>query len=743
MNKENVAPKKKRRKKKKKPMSKGLTVFLTVFLIFFMVGVVTCGWIAIDVFTDIGLINVGKHDIKNDVAGVDYIDLDAYIANQSKTTIIYAYDSDNKEVELARLHGAENREWVDLENVCKDLQNAVVALEDKRFPKHHGVDWIRTIGVIVEYNFSQGGSTITQQLIKNLTGENNRTFVRKYKEIKNALKLEQHYDKNQILEAYLNTIYLDMGCYGVKTAAEYYFDKDVDELTLMESAILASITNAPRKYNPIINYDNNRERATECLDKMKECGYINQAEYDAALAEDVKFIGDTGPRKDDEEDTDPALVETEYNSYYVDYIIDSLIRDFRRQYGDTEAEAWRRVFYGGLRVYAAVDTRIQGIMDEVYENREGFPKEEDTPENPAIQSAMVIMDYEGRVVGTVGRFGKKTGNRTLNIGTSSPRQPGSSIKPLSAYAPAIDTGYFYWSSYIPNYGIELNDGTIWPTNFGGVTGDPNDLKNLPQAIAPSLNTVPARIVQTLGLDTSFSYLRDRFHLTTLDDPKDRSYSPLATGGLTNGATVLEMTNAFTTFGNGGLYYEPWCYYKVTNAAGTEILLQPDRVGEQVIKRGTADVMNHLLQCVVSYPNGTGHRFPVNGFTTFSKSGTSSSNNDKWIIGGSPYYVCGVWTGYEIPKSIPIWKYPGNGNPAGALYKTVMDRVHEGLEPKEFTFSDDCVRRSYCTRTGLLAGRYCPTAVGWYTVDSLPSVCTVCGGGGAPVDPEDPPDIPEF
>ena len=455
MNKENTSPaKNKRRKKKKKPLNRGLTVFLTAFLMVFMIGVLTAGIIVIDIFSDVGLINIG-HNPENDIAGVDYIDLNNYIANQSQTTIIYGYDADGNEVEIARLHGHENREWVDLEDVCQDLQDAVVALEDKRFPTHNGVDWIRTIGVVVKYSFSQGGSTLTQQLIKNLTGENAGTFVRKYKEIKNALALEQHFDKDEILEAYLNTIYLDMGCYGIKTGAEYYFNKDVSELTLMESAILASITKAPRGYNPIVNYEKNRERAIGCLDYMIAEGYITQEEYDAALAEEVIFYGDDRDREEEYVDKEDVMVTTEYNSYYVDLVIETLIDDLRAQYGYTESEAFSKVYYGGLKVYAALDIDIQDEIEYVYENRITFPKEADTETNPAIQSSMVILDYEGRIVATAGRLGQKIGDRTLNIGTSSPRQPGSTIKPLSAYAPAIELNYYTWSSYIPNYGIAV------------------------------------------------------------------------------------------------------------------------------------------------------------------------------------------------------------------------------------------------------------------------------------------------
>ncbi|MBO5395688.1 MAG: transglycosylase domain-containing protein [Clostridia bacterium] len=744
MNKENTSPaKNKRRKKKKKPLSRGLTAFLTAFLMVFMIGVLTAGIIVIDIFSDIGLINIG-HNPEKDIAGVDYIDLDNYIANQSQTTIIYGYDADGNEIEIARLHGQENREWVDLEEVCQDLQDAVVALEDKRFPTHKGVDWIRTIGVVVKYSFSQGGSTLTQQLIKNLTGENAGTFVRKYKEIKNALALEQHFDKDEILEAYLNTIYLDMGCYGIKTGAEYYFNKDVSDLTLMESAILASITKAPRGFNPIVNYENNRARATECLNYMLEQGYITKEEFDAALAEEVIFYGDDREREEEYVDEEDVMITTEYNSYYVDLVIETLIDDLREQYGYTESEAFRKVYYGGLKVYAALDMDIQDEIEYVYENRITFPKEADTEENPAIQSSMVILDYEGRIVATAGRLGQKTGDRTLNIGTTSPRQPGSTIKPLSAYAPAIELNYYTWSSYIPNYGIAVRgEDKPWPTNYGGVAGSIDDLKNLPQAIAPSLNTIPARIIDALTPTTSYRFLRDRFKISTLVEG-DADYAPLAIGAMNYGLTCLDMAAAYVTFGNGGLYYEPWCYYKVTNAAGDEVILEPNREGEQVISSGTADVMLQLLKCVVTYPNGTGGAYAVSGQENWAKSGTTSDNKDKWFCGGTGYYVGCAWTGFEKVQKAINTSYYGQ-NPAGKVYKEVMTRIHDGLEYKGFEMGDEVVRRSYCTGTGLLASANCPSSTGWYKVSFLPGVCKGCSGRPSTGEDIGDPgyDIPDF
>lgn len=728
----NTAGAKNRKRKKRKGLSNTATAVFTGLLTLFMIGVITAGSVAITVFRDVGLFDIAGKDYSDEIAGVDYIDLENYITNQQKTTIIYAYNEKGDLIEDTRLYGSQNRVAVKLENVSPYITKAVVALEDKRFNEHHGVDWIRTIGSVY-YDLTggkmQGGSTITQQLIKNLTGDNKVMFVRKYKEIKNALALERHFSKDEILEAYLNTIYLDMGQYGIKTGAEYYFGKDVKDLTLMESAMLVSITQAPRGNNPIINPENNRERAEMCLAYMLEQGKISQAEYDAALKEEVQLVGKkaSSAPNDAGEEQEISVSTTEYQSYYTDFIIDTVIEDFMTKYGMTKNEAWRKVYFGGLRIYSAVDVSIQSQMEDVYYNRITFPYEEDTEDDPAIQSAMTIMNYEGRVVGIVGRLGEKKGNRVLNIAADCPRQPGSSIKPLSVYTPAIELNCYTWSSYLANYGLmelTLDNVHPWPSNYGGNYGNPSQLVNLQQAIAPSYNTVPARIVYTLTPQRCYSFLRDKFHISTLI-PDDANYASMTIGAMNYGVTTLDMAAAYATFGNGGVYYKPWCYYRVTDADGN-ILLEPDRDGEQVISAGTADVMNHLMQTVVT--SGTCTSFYVNGFTSFAKSGTTSDNFDKWIVGGTPYYVCATWSGFEINTEININFY--GSNPSGKIYKEVMDRIHKGLASKDFTFSGDAVRRTFCTRTGQLASENCTScSTGWYKIDYMPKICTQCSGGG--------------
>ena len=766
----NITKKRKRRRRKQHRVASTIMTFLlSVFLI---IGLTGC-MVVFTVFQDIGLLDsfystLGIHtaSANDDIAGVDYIDLNELIQNQSQTTIIYALNNEGNEIEIARLHGTENRIWVSLNETSEHLQNAYIALEDFRFKEHQGVDWVRTIGGVVLSGFKQGGSSITQQLIKNLTGENGRTFIRKYNEIKNALKLEQHFSKDTILEAYMNTLYLDMGCYGVKTGAEYYFDKDPADLTIMESAILASITNAPRKYNPLINFENNRSRAIGCLEYMLEYELISQEEFDAALEENVQFSDGTSvyshlglteltePEENDElvdnedakENEDEDLSEDEsveivyvdehnpeYQSYYIDLIIDMLIEDFQTAQGLSYEDAWKKVYYGGLKVYAAVDLDVQYEMEEVYYNRVTFPYESNTAENPGIQSAMTVMGYDGRIVGIVGKLDPKVGNRTLNIAASSPRQPGSSIKPLSAYAPAIELNYFYWSSYIPNYGIEIpSEEDVWPQNYGGSKGSPDDLRNLMEAIAPSLNTIPARIVQTITPATCYTFLKDRFHISTLTSG-DADYAPLAVGSMNQGVTTLEMAAAYAVFGNGGYYFTPYSYYKVTNASGSEVYFDnTNPIGEQVMSEGSAYVMNKLLQTVVNSYIGTGYGYDIdNGYYTipsYAKSGTTTDNNDKWYACGTPYYVCAAWVGYEYPKEIDT-DYFGL-YPAAKVVQEVMNRIHKGLDYKEFEETDEAVQRTFCTNSGRLATSSCySTDVGWYKVSNIPSYCTSCTGWG--------------
>lgn len=698
-------------------------------------GIVFCAAVLVGL---ISVSTVGLYVLKNMadfVNGDVAIDLDEYKVNQSQTTILYTVDDNGNEIELTRLHGEENRIWVDLDEMPQDLQDAFIALEDERFDTHMGVDWKRTIAVaIIPSKKGEGGSTITQQLIKNLTGERDVTYIRKFNEIKNALNLEKHYSKETILEAYLNTLYLDAGCYGVQTASEYYFGKDVDELTLAECACIAAITQEPRGNNPIINPEDNEARRNYALRCMLEQEYITQEEYEEALEYDFVFTTDDDYVPDDTDEATDDMIEVDENnvgqtqekdevqSYYVDYVIEEVIADLMDAYSYSYNEAWRLVYYGGLKIHVAIDTDIQNTIEDIYYNREGFPDAVNSY-GEQVQSSMVIMDYTGRVVAIMGQAGEKTGARSLNIATDSRRQPGSAIKPLSVYSLAIDSNMYTWSyPKVNNYGI-IVDGDRWPLNYGGDPGSEDSYETLQQALAPSHNTVPAQLVQKLGIDRCYNWLQDSFNFTSLEE-EDKNYSSLAVGGMEHGVYGIEMCAAYTTFGNGGVYYEPYCYYTVTNSSGSVVYLTHNDSGEQVMDTGTADVMNKMLQTVATASDGTARAYRVTGFDMFAKTGTTSNEKDRWFIGGTPYYVCSVWMGYaEYAEELDF-----STNYCGKIYQTVMNQIHKNLPSKNFEFSDEIVKRSYCAKSGLIAGAGCATGgTGWYKTDAIPSTCTSCSG----------------
>ena len=613
--------------------------------------------------------------------GDSLINLDTYKNEQYQTSILYAFNDEGEKYEIKRLHGTENREWVSIKKIPKNLQNAFVCLEDKRFYDHEGVDWLRTIkGFLTTAVGSdmQGGSTITQQLIKNLTRQNQATFVRKFKEILNALNLEKNYEKEDILEAYLNTIYLGSGCYGVKTAAETYFGKELKELTVAECAMLASITQNPYKYNPYTNFDGEKgvkSRMTYCLECMKEQGKITEKQYNKALKYEIKLES----RRSAAQTTVAETNETnEYNSYYVDYVIDEIISDLRKEYGYDYTEAWRQVYCGGLRIETAVDMRVQGVVEDIYLNRTNFPYSHTDKNGKLPESAITIMDYQGRIVAIVGGTGKKTGDRVKNRAATSFRQPGSSIKPLTVYAPCVDKGYIRsGSATVLNRAITLPDGTLWPRNYAGDKGT-GEYVTVESALCRSLNTVPARLLnEVLGVADSYKYATEHFHLNHLT-ASDKDLSPLCVGGTNGGVSTLEMASAYAVFGNGGRYYPSYSYYRVLDRNGKVILDNTKPEYEQALDESSADIMLGLLSNVTTKPYGTAYGCTLPGLQTFAKTGTTTDNYDKWLCIGSPYYVMSIWYGYDMPSNLSTTSLI-------SMTKTIISRVHEGLSTRR-TFS---------------------------------------------------------
>lgn len=701
--KKNLKKSKNKKKKEKNYSSPKYKIFRVLMGILMIVGVVAVVCISV--------MSIYAYSV---VHGDAVFDLNEQKYAQSQTSFIYGYDENNKEVELTRLHGDENRIWVNLEDMSEYLPKAFVSIEDKRFEKHNGVDWIRTAGVIVKpQNLGkQGGSTITQQLIKNLTDEKQVTVARKFNEILSALNLERYFEKDDILEAYLNTIYLSEGCYGVKTAAEKYFGKDVADLNIAECACIAGITQFPTKYDPLINTEENKTRQKQVLGAMLEEGVITQEQYDEAVNYKLVFTNSKEYKGSQVSSDSDGSKTNVIDSWYIDYVIRTVIDDLKNQ-GYTDRKAKALVYGGGLKIYTAIDFDVQDALETVYENRKGVYEENS-------QSAMVVMDYKGRVLGIVGGLGKKDNVMGFNRAVDAKRQPGSSFKPLAVYAPALEKSLkdsnfdFYWSTLVkdaPTEDIKV-DGKPWPTNEGG--GYSSKKLTVQSGIARSLNTISARTLLQIGLEYSYNFLTEKFHISSMID-QDCAPAPLATGALTNGASVLDITAAYQTFGNGGKYYYPYCYYKVTDFQGNTILEStPDTSNEQALSESTAWIMNKLLQTVMT--SGTGTTYKISGVQCIGKTGTTTGSVDRYFVGGTPEYIAAVWYGFDQQKEVRQ-----TPNPSGILWKNVMNEIYssKGINKKEFPDYDGITRRAYDPNNGLLTN-YASGNYGWYDKNNLPS-----------------------
>lgn len=600
------------------------------------------------------------------------------------TSIIYVQNNKGEWVEYQRLHGTENRIWVSIDKMPKYLGQAFIAIEDQHFYENCGVDWKRTAGAVanrlLKFNSTEfGGSTITQQLIKNITNDRDKDAMRKFREIVRALLITRKLSKTEILEAYLNTIPLANGICGVQVAANYYFNKDVSELTLTESAALAAITNNPSKYNPLTENgaEQNEKRRRLVLDKMLELGNITYDEYDKAYNEKLKL--------DDSQEDD---YEIEINSYFVDALIDQVINDLAEKYNLDTKLASTMFYNGGFKIYSTLKPEIQSAMEKVYTDiKNYFPQTAPNLQGEKVhaQSAMTVMDYNGHIVGIVGGAGEKTTNRGLNRATDSPRQPGSTMKPLGVYALAVDKDIVKYTSSVLDKPIEkyYKDGKSGPKEWYGYY---KGTVSLNYAIRKSMNTVPVRLLQEVGIDTSYDFLVNKLNCKHLV-PEDKNLAALALGGTHYGLTTTESAAAYAIFGNQGVYHSPTTYYKIERANG-ETVFDYDETGTQVIAPSSATIMNHLLQEVVYGSEGTGGG--IAGFNykmkAYAKTGTSSESKDLWMVAGTPYYVGAVWYGFDIQSEV------SGGASAAKIWKAVMTEVHKDLEKKEFTDSGDVVKK---------------------------------------------------
>jgi penicillin-binding protein 1A len=700
---------------KKRPRRRGsaLRIVGRLIAVLIMIGIIT-GCIVASVLTVYVL---------NTLDSSDRIVLDS--AAMSYTTIIYAQDSDTGEyVELQRVQNSENRIWVDYDDIPQAMKDAAVAVEDKRFWTHSGIDIRRTIAATINYlnpfaSDYYGGSTITQQVVKNVTSDDDFRIDRKVREIFRAINLEKNYSKEQILETYLNTIALGNGTNGVQAAANLYFGKDVSDLTVAECASIIAITQNPTKWNPFTYPENNRERQLTVLYLMNEQGLLSDEEYEEACAQEMVF----------QTETYTESISTVQN-WFIDTVYDEVLNDLVEKAGYTDTGAAEALRSEGLRIYTTVDPDMQDYLEQAYVSSETFPTINNA-EYP--ESAFVILSLQGEIKAIVGSNREKTGARVFNRATSAKRQPGSSIKPLASYALAIEYNLVNYSTIMEDSPILLdaNDpDSLWPSN---AYNDYYGRMPLVEALQRSTNTVAVKLVQMLSPRTSFDFLTNSLGFTSPVDPDDADLAPMSIGAMTEGVTPLEMAAGYQIFGNGGLYYSPHSYTQVLDSEGN-VILDNKVVPKRVISLETATIMNQLLQRVTDSSPGTGTRSRFGSMPVAGKTGTSQNDENQWFVGVTPYYVGVCWLGYDIPETI---NYSGHYYPPPIIWRNIMSTVHENLPVVDFTFGNSAsvVQLNYCKTSGLLFNEeFCSVidpstgletnrGVGYYKSSAIPEICT--------------------
>ena len=680
---------------------------------------------------------------------VSNFDAEAYcpdlsITQGSNRSVIWVQDDSGAFVPHHNLEGGSSV-WFDLDDIPVNMQNAVIAIEDERFRDHEGVDWKRTAGAMVNLvanrvfglgSTEYGGSTLTQQLIKVTTQQNDHSIPRKINEILAASYMEStKYTKDEILEAYLNNVPLTGELVGVGIGARAYFGKELKDLTIAECAVLASITNNPSMYNPYQHPENVRQRQQLVLAKMYEVGFITKDEYLNALDQELVYQS--------------SAVKQQVQDYYVDLVVEDVAADLMKEYGYTYNYAINLVYYGGLNIYSAEDPELQAKVQAIYADEDNYPAHRKNDEEDP-QTAFFCVDYNGKVIATIGGRGEKTANRVLNRSTGSVRSPGSSIKPLAAYGLAVQNNLVHYSSMLRDAPITLPNGKKWPHNYEVKNTPDNGDVLLGIALQKSLNTTAVRLVELLTPQACYDYLTQVLHLTTLTDGKtvngsyhsDVDLAPLALGALTDGATAREMAAAYAVYGSGGYYNEPYTYYYVTRDGDEPT--DPHLLDKGSLEYGgcntqvatdpqTAYVMVSLMRRVIEVGtglNGIGNQEQWKDWQVFGKTGTSESEKDVYFCGGTAYYVASSWFGYDNNQELN----KSQTGYAKSLWSKAMTVLHEDLQIKDFTMPSGIEVLTYCTKTGLIATEACKkTDTGVYKTVCKPGICTC---GTTPVQPDD-------
>ncbi len=671
--------------------------------------------------------------IKNDL--YDQTDFSVEGFELDQTSVIYYQNRETGQwEELRRLYENENRVWVGLEDIPLNLKNACIAIEDRKFEEHNGVDWLRTVRASLNMFTGKkiyGASTITQQLIKNLTHDDEVTVRRKLVEIFRAVELDSRYSKDDILEWYLNIIPLGQHCYGVQAAALTYFGKNVEDLSLAECASLIGITNNPSMYDPYLNEEANKKRQVDILYTMLEQGYISETQYEQAKKEKLVFVNKS---------EEISGSSSNYFSYFEDQVINEVVRDLMDKTGYEYEVALRILQTGGYKIYCTIDPEVQAAAEAVYEDLTNIPGVESSQQ---LQSAIVITDNKtGDVAAMVGGLGEKEGSLLLNRATQSYRQPGSVLKPMSVFAPALESGLVTPATVYDDVPIQFTEKAAWPENMDKTY---RGLVSVNDGVAYSLNTVAVKLVKELGEETCFDYAYQNFGLKSMVRERvtsngavltDVDLAPLALGALNGGGvSVKALAEAYTVFPNNGLYREARTYTRVLDAAG-KVVLDNTQDSHVAISEKTAWYSNYMMMNVVNYGTGTGAQ--LGNMQVAGKTGTTDNDVDRWFAGYTPYYTAVVWCGHDYPE--PVVLTDSEENPAVMLWREVMSRVHEELEPADFYKPTDVVQVIYCRDSGLLATEACRkdargdrTTVGELRLDDAPTEsCTthvmvdICG-----------------
>ena len=791
------APKNKKKPKKRRSI---------IGMIFSFIGCMLCLCI---MAASVGGVLLSMYIVQVTADDGETLDLDNQKNRQ--TSIIYDINGN----EYASLSRNENRIWRELSAMPENLQNAVIAIEDKNFRTEPGINLKGTIGAALNaftgnriWGTNRGASTLEQQLIKNLTGDNEQDNMRKVREIFRALGLDNKYSKETILEAYLNTIPLTGIIHGMEAGSIEYFGKHVEDLTLAECATLASITKNPTKYNPATNPEELIKRRNHVLYEMYTQGYITETEFNAAKAETVTLTEKTS--------TTENATRSSSNSWFTDALYTQLLSQLQEDLNYTADEAKELIFSGGLRIYSTVDPKVQeGVektmyneddlipalwheepvclrdypadsssWDEVqYDDATGLPitkegyavygqeaipvyadeegttlkrgtsTDPDYPNDTTVylcvyekvrtQAAMAIVDYSGNILGIGGGIGEKKYDLGFNRATS-PHQTGSTMKPIGAYALALDYKLINYSSQIldsPYYSAEdkkvLKDQYIgvmspfseaaqsrsdvwraWPTNYGGVGGQGNPML-VYDALQQSYNTVAVWVGDMVGVDYLYNFVHDTLECSYINAENDMDLGPLVLGSQSSGLTVVQLAGAYTMF-NTGTFTTPHYYTEITDYQGNMILDNNKYINTtQAISADTAYIMNRMMWNVLHSRKGTAYgKAPDGEMDSVAKTGTTSNYKDYTFAGLTPYYVTAIWWGCDRPTEMDtLGKAGKNASPIQYAWKALMENLQADLPVKEFAKGENVVEKHFDTSTGAIISS--GGSVGYYTEDNLP------------------------